>query len=218
MGNDYNNQDNIDWNELFGSDDSSDEYDNDNSNTKLNIKTWSLIPGLVLAKEAISHEAQMKLLQAITDNRYFHDDIDQAICFGTLPKHFSWLETWAKTKGSELFPSVITSRRPLFDQAFINLYPKGKGIKSHVDLLRFDDGILSISLLSSCVMMMKKDNQKIPVVLRPGDVLALSGEARYQWEHGIEEKTSDQVDGEWIERGTRVSITLRKMVQTLNFE
>ena len=67
-------------------------------------------------------------------------------------------------------------------------------------------------------MMMKRDNQTIPVLLRPGDVLALSGEARYQWEHGIEEKTRDQIDGEWIERGTRVSITLRKMVQTLNSE
>ena len=136
MNNDDDNQDNIDWDELFGSDDNNDEDDKDNSSNKLNIETWPLIPGLVLAKGAISHEAQMTLLHAITDNRYFHDEIDQAICFGTLPKHFSWLETWVKTKGTELFPEVIISRTPLFDQAFINLYPKGKGIKSHVDLLR----------------------------------------------------------------------------------
>ncbi|KAI9499418.1 hypothetical protein BDB00DRAFT_233402 [Zychaea mexicana] len=192
----------VDWEELFG------------PAVEITVETCPAIPGLKLAREAITHEEQMTLLQAITDHRYFHDDVDQGMCFGTLPAHFAWLEPWVKTMCSELFPENIVSRTPLFDQAIINLYQKGKGIKSHIDLLRFDDGILVVSLLSSCVMTMQKDSRKIPVLLRPGDVLALSGEARYQWEHGIEERMVDSIDGELIKRGTRVSVTLRKLLVT----
>jgi len=104
-----------------------------------------------------------------------------------------------------------------------------------VDLPRFEDGILVISLLSSCVMQFKplseirqdggntnyynkfKDiqgtDEMIPVILRPGSILALSGTSRYNWTHGIEETEIDEVGDEKIIRNIRVSITLRKMKQ-----
>jgi alkylated DNA repair dioxygenase AlkB len=91
---------------------------------------------------------------------------------------------------------------------------------SHVDLLRFDDGIIIVSLLSSCVMTMRPANHndkqsegsvRRDILLRPGDILALSGEARYHWKHGIEERLIDEIDGETIERGTRISVTLRRL-------
>lgn len=53
----------------------------------------------------------------------------------------------------------------------------------------------------------------IDLLLRPGDILSLSNEARYNWEHGIEETLFDKVEGEIIERGTRLSITLRKLIK-----
>lgn len=121
----------------------------------------------------------------------------------------------------------------------------GEGITSHVDLLRsvlklfffqhkmtkdfekfrFEDGILIISLMSSCIMTMRParkdatsyhaentdDNNKFDILLRPGDVLALSKEARYDWEHGIQSRLVDEIDGQQIERGTRISITLRRL-------
>ncbi|KAI8987568.1 hypothetical protein BDF20DRAFT_274650 [Mycotypha africana] len=52
---------------------------------------------------------------------------------------------------------------------------------------------------------------KYDVLLQPGDVLALSKEARYDWEHGIDKRLADEVDGDIIERGTRISVTLRKL-------
>lgn len=56
------------------------------------------------------------------------------------------------------------------------------------------------------------DNRlKYDVLLRPGDILALSEDARYKWEHGIHERLFDHIDGEVIERGTRISVTLRKL-------
>lgn len=104
----------------------------------------------------------------------------------------------------------------------------GEGIRSHVDLQKFDDGILIISLLSSCVMIMTPaseelknassyqideiaDNEGILIHLRPGDVLALTGSARWDWAHGIPAREIDVIHGEQIQRGTRVSITLRKL-------
>lgn len=80
--------------------------------------------------------------------------------------------------------------------------------------------------MSSCVMTMRparKDaasyhaentdnSNKHDILLCPGDVLALSREARYDWEHGIPSRLVDEMEnGQHIERGTRISVTLRKL-------
>eukprot|EP01126_Amoeba_proteus_P041312 TRINITY_DN4439_c0_g1_i1.p1 TRINITY_DN4439_c0_g1~~TRINITY_DN4439_c0_g1_i1.p1 ORF type:complete len:130 (-),score=13.41 TRINITY_DN4439_c0_g1_i1:170-559(-) len=43
----------------------------------------------------------------------------------------------------------------------VNRYKRGEGIVDHVDLLRFCDGIVGLSLVSTCVMDLKPCNQKI---------------------------------------------------------
>ncbi|MBM6384128.1 MAG: alpha-ketoglutarate-dependent dioxygenase AlkB [Paenibacillus sp.] len=80
-------------------------------------------------------------------------------------------------------------------------------------MFRFEDGILIVSLLSSCVMTLKEiaTGTIIDILLNPGDILSLSGESRYQWEHGIKEQLFDTIDDQLIERGTRISVTLRKL-------
>jgi hypothetical protein len=56
-------------------------------------------------------------------------------------------------------------------------------------------------------------DEMVPVILRPGSVLALSGSARYNWTHGIEETKIDVAGDEKIIRNVRISVTLRKMKQ-----
>lgn len=106
----------------------------------------------------------------------------------------------------------------------------GEGIRSHVDLQKFDDGILIVSLLSSCVMVMTPASESLkhatsyqeegdiedglPILLKPGDVLAMVGPARWDWAHCIPARHEDIIDGELIQRGARVSITLRKLRST----
>ncbi|KAG0225248.1 hypothetical protein BGX31_007692 [Mortierella sp. GBA43] len=128
-----------------------------------------------------------------------------------------------------------TCREPQFDQGILNLYYPGSGIKPHVDLARFEDGIVVISLLSSINMdfypamspmtpndppegptrdlCSAGDNREPTFTLRlePGSILTMQGSARYEWEHGIKEVMDDMVNGEWVQRKIRVSITLRKM-------
>ncbi|ORY94530.1 hypothetical protein BCR43DRAFT_419164, partial [Syncephalastrum racemosum] len=58
----------------------------------------------------------------------------------------------------------------------------------------------------------QEDNKdKIAIILRPGDVLAMAGPARYEWSHGIPERIVDEIGDEIIQRKTRISITLRRM-------
>jgi len=54
--------------------------------------------------------------------------------------------------------------------------------------------------------------QSLEVLLEPGDLLVLHGEARYCWTHGIQARMEDVFGGVRRQRGTRVSVTLRRMV------
>ncbi|GAN00721.1 oxidoreductase, 2OG-Fe(II) oxygenase family protein [Mucor ambiguus] len=214
---------NIDWEDLFGSDDEDEAVEQD-ENTK-QIITFDAIPGLKLIKQALSHQEQMSLTHALIDRNYFTGNANQAMLFGELPNFIKWIEPWIVENYPDLFGQDILNRQPLFDQAILNMYKKGEGITSHVDLLRFEDGILIISLMSSCIMTMRParkdatsyhaentdDNNKYDILLCPGDVLALSQEARYDWEHGIPSQLVDEMDGQKIERGTRISVTLRRL-------
>ncbi|KAL1742400.1 hypothetical protein HDZ31DRAFT_84161 [Schizophyllum fasciatum] len=136
-----------------------------------------------------------------------------------------------------LFPAAPTRAR----QIIINLYAPGEGISAHVDLLRrYGDGIIGVSLGSGCVMRFRDvgndgaahesynpvtDNDANPdhpthdVYLPAGSVYVMTGDARYRWTHGIERRRADLVEAgtgegaEWIERGERISVTFRWMLE-----
>jgi hypothetical protein len=55
------------------------------------------------------------------------------------------------------------------------------------------------------------DAKPVRLLLEPGDVLAMHGEARYRWTHAIEATTEDRWQGRRIPRGMRASITLRRV-------
>jgi hypothetical protein len=123
-----------------------------------------------------------------------------------------------------LFPS--DSAEPKLErQAIVNRYAPGEGISPHIDLLgRYADGIIGVSLASGAVMTLCRetgdgcnDQQRHDLYLPVGSLIVLTGEARYEWTHGIEKRTKDLVvregsgvwETEFLERGTRISITFR---------
>ena len=124
-----------------------------------------------------------------------------------------------------LFPSEPTPAYRASRQAILNHYTPGEGITPHVDLLtRFADGIVGVSLGSGTVMTFRRvadegspgelgEGDRWDVYLPERSVLVLTGDARYKWTHGIEQRLVDGVMDKgtpsWIERDTRVSITLR---------
>ncbi|KAF2539753.1 hypothetical protein F2Q68_00018627 [Brassica cretica] len=144
------------------------------------------------------------------------------------------LDTWApmgpKGKIREEAGKVLTRElkgRPVFEaddqSAMVYLLATqrdtwgNKGICAHVDLLRFEDGIAIVSLESPCVMRFspaeKGEGEDVDVLLSPGSLILMSGEARYRWKHEINRKQIGfQVwEGEEIDQKRRISITLRKL-------
>ncbi len=102
------------------------------------------------------------------------------------------------------------------DQVIVNEYQPGQGISSHIDCQPcFKDTIVSLSLGAGCIMDFtnKSDKtKKIPAWLAPRSLVVLSGEARYEWLHGIAARKWDEWDGEKHERQRRVSLTFRKVI------
>lgn len=121
-------------------------------------------------------------------------------------------------------------------QAIINLYHPGEGISDHVDLLdRYDDGIVGVSFINGCVMrfgqpdhgqnrdpLSPKGHQYANLYLPPRSIVALVGDARYKWSHGIPARRFDLVQDECslqsaceggksssLDRRLRLSVTFR---------
>ncbi|WWD07735.1 hypothetical protein V865_005837 [Kwoniella europaea PYCC6329] len=108
--------------------------------------------------------------------------------------------------------------QPLARQVILNLYPPGEGISPHIDLPnRYADGILGCSLTGGCVMALSRDGEEHRIYMPPRTVYVLSGEARWEWHHGIEGCFEDIVEEEYgqgavtILRDLRVSVTFRWM-------
>jgi alkylated DNA repair dioxygenase AlkB len=57
-----------------------------------------------------------------------------------------------------------------------------------------------------------RTREKIEFLLEPGSLIALTGEARYNWTHGITQRKMDVFKGEKIARRLRISLTFRKVI------
>lgn len=146
------------------------------------------------------------------------------------------LERLQDPRGVTNAPGGPNPRAKRSRQAIINLYHPGEGISDHIDLLdRYDDGIMGVSFISGCVMRFRKpdhsqhrdplshqDLQYTNLYLPPRSVVALVGDARYKWTHGIPSRLLDLVQDEtkpqsvhegekssWLDRQLRLSVTFR---------
>jgi alkylated DNA repair dioxygenase AlkB len=132
--------------------------------------------------------------------------IDYKMFIGQLPN-------WAEPIAKRLFEEKHIIELP--DQLIINEYEPGQGIANHVDCKPcFGDTIISISLGSSCVMdfINLRTKQKIELMLESGSLVVLSGEARYNWTHGIAQRKTDNFNGIKTNRQLRISMTFRKVI------
>ncbi|MGH3848453.1 MAG: alpha-ketoglutarate-dependent dioxygenase AlkB [Pseudonocardiaceae bacterium] len=182
------------------------------------------IPGLSYVADYLSPDEQTELLATI-DRLPWSDDlkrrvqhygyrydytrktVDHDLYLGPLPD-------WAGALEERLRRDGYAPRR--LDQLIVNEYLPGQGIAPHIDCVPcFADTILSLSLGSSCILTMsqRKLETKLPVLLEPGGLLVMAGEARYGWLHGIASRKSDKYDGRNLSRGRRVSLTFRTVLR-----
>jgi len=126
------------------------------------------------------------------------------------------LPPWAANLIIDMLSSNATTRQ--FDQVIVNEYWPGQGIAPHIDAISsFTDEIASLSLGSTCVMTFSrpKTGGLVALLLEPGDLIVLRGEARYEWRHEIKPRKTDTWEGRKLPRGRRVSLTFRQLLQPI---
>jgi alkylated DNA repair dioxygenase AlkB len=123
------------------------------------------------------------------------------------------IPAWGRQLAERLYREGICNRP--FDQMLVNEYLPGQGIALHRDYSPFDRTVVSISLLSPCVMDFRhlESPRKESLLLQPCSLLILSDEARYQWQHGIARRKTDRWRGQLIPRARRLSVTFRLLKQ-----
>jgi alkylated DNA repair dioxygenase AlkB len=122
----------------------------------------------------------------------------------------SYLPEWIMQVRQRLVDDQIFGK--VANQMGINEYLPGQGIAGHVD---YHGGeVVSISMGSGCLMDFHKldGSKNASMWLAPRSLVALKGEARSLWTHGIARRKTDIVNGITIARARRVSVTLRCIV------
>ena len=119
------------------------------------------------------------------------------------------IPNWGLELAERMFAEGVTDRP--FDQMLVNEYLPGQGISLHRDYETFDDTVVSVSLLSPCIMdfVCVSDGRKELMLLDPCSLLVLSGPARHEWQHGIAGRKRDVWQGAKIPRTRRLSVTFR---------
>lgn len=184
------------------------------------------IKGLKILFDFISKDEEVELLKNIDNSNWLTDlkrrvqhygykydykarSIDQTFFIGDIP-------TWLMFLSERLQQQKIIDFVP--DQAIINEYIDDQGIAAHIDCEPcFGDTIISISLGGQCVMNFQKEqtskeDDKIPLLVKPQSLIVMKGESRYNWYHGIVGRKSDKFNGQTHKRQRRVSITFRKVI------
>jgi alkylated DNA repair dioxygenase AlkB len=176
------------------------------------------IDGLRLIDAWISADEAASLLAAI-DAEAWRADLSRRV------QHYGWrydykarsidasmrlgpLPSWAEALADRVEREGLSARP---EQVIVNEYEPGQGIAAHIDCVPcFGPVVLSLSLGSACVMDLRREGDPPrAITLAPRSLLALSGEARLAWKHGIAARKSDVIDGVRVARGRRISVTFR---------
>jgi alkylated DNA repair dioxygenase AlkB len=171
------------------------------------------IPGLAYLPDYISEAEEAALTGAVDaevwDVSWERRRQPYGAAYTTAEKEGREIPEWGRALAERMHREGL-SERP-FDQILVNEYEPGQGIAMHRDYLPFDRTVVSLSLLSACVMDFRHavDGRRASLLLQPRSLLVLNDEARYEWEHGIARRKNDRWKGEPIPRHRRLSITFR---------
>jgi alkylated DNA repair dioxygenase AlkB len=177
--------------------------------------------GLSLKENAISDETSKALIKFINKQKWtptpFKREVQQ---YG---HQYNYKTRGILANDYIPIPKILTDladelKLPTPDNIIINKYEPGEGISPHTDSPIFGDTIASLSLLSSVIMDLKRNDVEHGILLNPKSLLTLTSDARYNWTHGIVPRKSDyyryqgrpemSVDKKHM-RSLRISITFR---------
>lgn len=110
---------------------------------------------------------------------------------------------------------ALTCAGESLQQLTVNEYLPGQGIAAHIDTPHCLGPTIFFLTLSSGVTIslarrLSDSAVKKLLFLPPRSLLRLTGDARYEFSHGIAPRFTDKVDGVVLQRGRRVSLTFRQ--------
>jgi len=199
-------------------------FSNERVNPTNHLQVVEMVSGLRFLENYVNQPEHDLILSSIDGEPWLNDlkrrvqhygfkynyksrSIDHGMYIGQLPD-------WSNALCRRLLADRLISYLP--DQIIVNEYFPGQGIANHIDCEPcFNDTIISLSLISTCVMdiINKEDpTKRLELLLPPRSLVVLSGEARYRWTHGIAGRRVDEFNGVKIVRERRISLTFRKVI------
>jgi alkylated DNA repair dioxygenase AlkB len=170
------------------------------------------IPGLAYLPEYVTEAEERELARLIDrqpwNTRWQRRRQPYGASYGkadvTLP-----IPAWGRRLADRLFAEGVTDVP--FDQMLVNEYLPGQGISPHRDYELFGRTVVSLSLLSPCVMDFRHrpSGRQERLLLGRRSLLVMSDDSRYDWEHGIAARKKDTWQGLPVGRGRRLSVTFR---------
>jgi alkylated DNA repair dioxygenase AlkB len=175
------------------------------------------IPGLSYLRDYITPQEERDLVAAI-DKDSWDTSWDRrrqyyGATYGRDAGPVRPIPAWGRVLAERIHQDGISER--VFDQMLVNEYLPGQGIALHHDHTPFDRTVVSLSLLSPCVMDFQSPKQAVreSLLLEPRSLLVLSDDARYAWQHGIARRKNDRWHGLVVPRARRLSVTFRLLKQ-----
>jgi alkylated DNA repair dioxygenase AlkB len=181
------------------------------------------IKGLIFLPDYITDVEQAALLGALNAETWLGDlkrrvqhygyKYDYKARFVDYSMRLGALPVWAAAVANRLFEEDYMPA--VADQLIVNQYEAGQGISNHIDCAPcFGDTVVSLSLGAACVMdfIHKTSKEKVEIFLPVRSVIILKDEARYDWQHGIAARKSDNFGGHKYLRGCRTSLTFRNII------
>lgn len=147
--------------------------------------------------------------------------IDAHVRWSSGTMHGNRMQTWLATEGPLPAWGTDLARRMVDAGIFHDLpdylhlihYKAGSGIPSHIDREIFQGVGVGLTLQSSRVMDFTHPRHPlVRVLLLPGDLYVISGEARHKWEHGISFQRVDRFHRRDLVRTDGMSASWRCMV------
>lgn len=179
------------------------------------------MPGIRLVSEAVSQEYADLLVSQLppefTISSPKKEEQSSMTRASLQLHHFSPLPEWISMVSEDVIPNDWKTDHWSGEEcntSIVQRYKPGEGIRWHVDLPSFGDGVAILSLLSTVRMRFRRVNDHSDIeeiVLPPRSLLLFWGEARYDWEHTIEGVYNDRIDGKQVPRQERISFTLRRI-------
>lgn len=170
------------------------------------------VPGLRYLPEYVTPADERALVEAIDAGRWNTDWKRRRQPYGGgygNADEAPPIPDWGRRLADRLYADGVTDTP--FDQMLVNEYLPGQGISPHRDYAPYGRTVVSLSLLSPCVMDFRHPptGRKESLLLGRRSLLVLSDEARYDWEHGIAPRKRDAWHGLPVARGRRLSVTFR---------